>query len=287
MSEDQTMPTLDLENLADLEKKVERDCFLLTYQGKDRIVSSDTLRADLEKEDRSFVHVFSTGIFSLDAAVGKLESGELIAIGGPTKHGKTSLAQTLTANLARAGANCLWFTFEVPPRQFLAQMPPEFRFYLPRELTLSKTDWVRERIEEAVLKFKTRIIFIDNLHHLFDIAVSRNPSLDIGNIIRLLKRTAVEFNVVIFLLCHSRKPTEFKGEVQECSEWDLRDSSFVPQESDSTWMIQRKMDPSTKIYSQEALLKVCNHRRTGAMGVKVHLIKTGPFLEEDVAHYSN
>lgn len=258
---------------------------LKSYDGPDRVVASDALREEFKNRPKKS-YSFPTGLANLDEAIGSLESGELIAIGGPTKNGKTLLAQTITANLSAAGTGCLWFSFEVPERQFLSQMHESVKFYLPRELKQSSLGWLRERILEAKFKNNARVVFIDNLHHLVDFTTVRNVSLDLGVIIRALKRMAIELNVVIAVLCHSKKPAVDKsGNVPEVSEWDLRDSSFIPQECDSTIMVQRKLSKETGEVQNTAIVKVCLHRRTGTMGRVIHVVKVGDRLEEDVRVY--
>lgn len=266
--------------------RIKHEMELATYIGPDMIISADEMREHLGKDKRN-TFSFPTGIVGLDELVKNVESGELIALGGPTKHGKTLLAQTLTVNFQRVGIPCLWFTFEVPERQFLAQIDPKAVFYLPKALKSYDMKWVEDRIIEGKMKKDTRIVFIDNLHHLVDMLNMKNISLDMGNIIRRLKRLAISENVVIFVLCHSRKPNDDGATPREVSEWDLRDSSFIPQESDSTWMIQRKMDRETKRFLTSCFVKICNHRRTGAMAEKVHLIRMGNVLVEDDAYYAD
>lgn len=266
------------------ESIAEREARLAAYNGPDAVITAAEMRDRVAKMPK-IANSFSTGLYRLDEAVGEIQTGELIALGGMTKHGKTLLAQTITINLAKAGVPCLWFTFEVPVPQFLSQIPPDVHFYLPAKLDPYRLEWFEERVMESHLKYGTRVVFADNLHHLFDFALSRNPSIDIGIIIRALKRMAVNLNVVVFILCHSKKPGDSKI-VTDPSEWDLRDSSFIPQESDSTWMIQRKQEKETKEFTNRCFLKICNHRRTGTMSRKIHLIKTGQMLEEDVTHYS-
>ena len=249
------------------------------YSGPDRIISSTEAREKIASQPKA--ELFATGFRTLDETINGLEAGELISIGGPTKHGKTLLAQTITVNLTDLSVPCLWFTFEVPVPQFMKQMPEKTVFYLPAELKIHDIDWIKKRVIESSFKFQTKVIFIDNLHHLFDISQSRNTSLDIGNLIRQLKRLAIGTETVIFLLCHSRKPSDASGQYKEQTEWDLRDSSFIPQESDSTWMIQRRMNPKTMEFSDAANLRVCNHRRTGAMGRTISLRKRGSILVEE------
>lgn len=258
---------------------------LLDYSGADNIITSDEMRALLSTQHNTRRHM-DIGLGRLNSIVQGIESGELIAIGGPTKHGKTLLCQTITRNLAEQGHKSLWFSFEVPVVQFLRQIPESVSFLLPKELRQKDMSWILDRMGEAKVKYDCSVVFIDNLHHLVDLGSSRNVSLDIGVTIRLLKRIALGLDIVIFILCHSKKPYETKGLPPEPSEWDLRDSSFIPQESDTTWMIQRCLDASslTNSYTTKSRVKVCNHRRTGAMNEVVPLVKIGQSLEEDLTH---
>lgn len=262
-----------------LEKK------LFGYAGDDRVITSDDMRAVIAALPKPSFS-FSTGLSRLDELMGRVETGELIAIGGPTKNGKTLLAQTMTEGFTADGAHCIWFSFEVPVRQFMTQIDEHVKFYLPQDLKQADLEWLRDRILEGKLKYDTRIVFLDNLHHLVDFATAKNVSVDLGVVIRCLKRMAIELNVAIFVLCHSRKPEIApNGFIREVTEWDLRDSSFIPQECDSTIMVQRKINKDTKEFTAQAIVKVCLHRRTGTMGRKVHVIKTGERLEEDVTIY--
>lgn len=269
---------------------IAKESALEKYAGDDKVVLASALAQKFLNEPKKS-YSFSTGMGRLDALLGNLETGELIAIGGPTKNGKTTLAQTWTLNLGSNGIRCLWFSFEVPMRQFLQQigsmgdLGPDFDFCTPQTLKLSDKNWLRDRIIESKLKHNSRVIFIDNLHHLLDFANLKNVSLDLGVVIRDLKRMAVELNVVIAVLCHSKKGENAEGVQKEVSQWDIRDSGFITQESDATIMVQRKQDGQRR-YSTQAIVKLCNHRRTGKMDEIVHVIRTNHGLEEDEQYYS-
>ena len=177
---------------------------LREYNGPDQVISSYELEAKLTEQRDSVLNVKS-GIPSLDRYIDGFRDGELYAISGPTKNGKTLLAQTLTANFSSQSVFPLWFTFEVPARQFLSQFDELPYFYMPQKLKANALDWVQERALESLAKHRTRVIFIDHLHYLFDIARARNTSLEIGSIIRTLKTLAVNHGFCIFLLCHTTK----------------------------------------------------------------------------------
>ena len=241
------------------------------YAGPDRVLSSHEMQLLLEEQKSGFVKVKSR-IPSLDRLVEGFRDGELITISGPTKNGKTLLAQTLTANFCRQQEFPLWFSFEVPARQFLDQFPDLPLFYLPKELKPHVFAWLEERIQESFLKFHTRIIFIDHLHFLFDMARARNPSIEIGTVIRRLKTIATSRNFVVFLLCHTTKGKGAEGLSYE----NIRDSSFISQESDCVLMVKRTPENG----ENTARVSIEFHRRTGVMEKTIDLEKIGGFLRE-------
>lgn len=244
---------------------------LVDYEGEDRIVSSHEMSLKLKESPDSIIQVKSF-IPSLDSVIEDFRDGELIIISGPTKNGKTLFAQTLTANFTKQQYFPLWFSYEVPARQFLSQFPDLPLIYLPKRLKAHALPWVEERIQESFLKFHTRIIFIDHLHFLFDMARTRNPSIEIGTVIRKLKTLAVNNGLIIFLLCHT---TKGKSE-NDLSYESIRDSSFISQESDSVLMIKRTPEKG----ENAARLRVEFHRRTGVLEKVIDLVKVSGYLRE-------
>ncbi len=241
---------------------------LAEYQGEDRILSAHEISLTFKEKGEYSINAMS-GIPSLDYYCQGFRDGELITISGKTKNGKTLLAQTLTVNFTKKNLFPLWFSFEVPVRQFISQFDSVPFVYMPSKLKAHAMDWLEERIMESFLKYDTRIVFIDHLHYLFDIQKSRNPSLDIGAIIRRLKSIAVQNEFVIFLLCHTSKS---EAESYE----SIRDSSFVAQESDCVIMIKRTPDDG----ENAARLRVEFHRRTGVIEKVVNLVKVDGLLQE-------
>ena len=243
---------------------------LRQYQGEDQIVSSWDMAEILKQEPAP--HVFNSKIPGLEKAIEGFEPGELIAISGPRKGGKTLLAQSLTKNFIEQEVKSLWFSYELITRQFIDRWPDLPFFLLPQKLKPYALNWMKERIFEALAKYGIGAVFIDHLHFLFDMARSRNASLEIGQIIRWLKSLAVELNLVIFILCHLQKiPLD-----KEPDDSNIRDSSFVSQESDTGLMIWRVHKTEN-----EAALKVCYARRTGAWEKPpIPLIKVKGLLQE-------
>ena len=242
---------------------------LRDYHGEDEVITSLEL-LDLIKKQVPIEPIYSK-LPTLDKVLDGFEPGEVIAISGPTKGGKTLLGQTLTTNFEEQNIRSLWFSYELTPRQFLSRFEEIPFFLIPKMLKAYALDWMQERILEATHKYGIRVVFIDHLHFLFDIARSKNTSLEIGQIMRWLKTIAIELNVIIFLLCHFQK---IRSD-DEPDHSNIRDSSFVAQESDTGLVLWRVKDSEN-----HAWLKVCYSRRTGTLEKKIKIVKINNLLRE-------
>ena len=244
---------------------------LKKYAGDDRVVTSyDMLDHFHEQRQTVAIRSMQSQIPGLDFYIEGFFGGELTVISGPTKNGKTLLAQTFTDAFEKQKKHCLWFTFEVPAEQFLAQFDPLPFFIMPMQLRGNSLHWLRQRIFEAQLKYGLDAVFIDHLHFLIDMS-RHNISLEIGHVMRELKRMALEFNVCFFLMAHMGK-VKHEGELDNDS---LRDSSFVAQEADNVFFVKRSPHEDN-----QAILKITANRRKGVMNKKVYLVKVGKYLRE-------
>lgn len=244
---------------------------MLDYSGKDQVLPFAVLR-EKYKSDKSIVR-FTTGFPNVDKHLGGgLALGELYVVSGETKNGKSLLLQSLTKNLEMQQANPLWFQFEVPPRQFFLQFPTLPTGFMPNELTPYSLPWIEQRIQESHEKYNTRVVFIDHLHYLFDMAKTKNSSLEIGSLIRHLKRIAVTKEMVIFLACHTTKKNKDRT-TENIDYGAIRDSSIISQESDSVFMIARGDDNMAQI-------KIEFHRRTGVRNKIIDIGKIEGWLVE-------
>lgn len=241
------------------------------YHGEDEVITSFDMLDLLSKQPKE--KILMSKLPFLDKLINGFETGELVIISGERKNGKTLLAQTLTYSFLEQDIRSLWFSFELTPRQFLRCFPaPIPLFCMPKKLKPFALSWIKQRVEEAIEKYKIQVVFIDHLHFLFDLALRQNASISIGQVIRFLKTMAIELQIVVFLICHMQKIDKGK----EPSDRDYRDSSFIGQESDTGLIIWR----CPKQGENYAKLKVAYSRRTGALEKKIKLIKTGGFLRE-------
>ena len=240
------------------------------YEGDDKIISSEELREEIEAEKEKDHLMIYTKIPALDRIIDGFREGNLVVVSAPTKMGKTTLCQTFTIEFAKQDMNCLWFSYEVPMYEFMNKFgdnPP--LFYLPKQLKGNTMTWLEERIVESIAKFNTKVVFIDHLHYIVDMnARNQNMSLQIGSVMRFLKKIALKYNIVIFIVAHMKH-------IKLTSEPDLddlRDSSFIGQEADIVLMMWRLKISDTEM-SNEANLVVRAHRRTGENGL-IKLIHT-------------
>jgi len=243
---------------------------LQKYEGADRVISSHEMKESLKSKPE--VPRVKLNFPSLDKKMEGLEPGELNVISGPTKEGKTTLAQTFTANLIKKDIKSLWFTYELPAKQFLEKFPELPLFYLPRQLPSYALEWIEKKIIEAKLKYGVKAVFIDHLHYLVPFSKVVNMSLVIGGVMRELKRLAREHEVMIFLIAHTQK---IKIN-QEPSLSDIRDSSFISQEADFVLMIWRLYEKDKKgdlISTNQGKIKLAANRRTGeVVYLKIQLV---------------
>lgn len=237
---------------------------LRDYNGEDRIITSYDLEEIIKNDIKNENKVYSK-MPVLDDALDGFEGGELIAISGKRKNGKTLLAQTLTVNFQHQDIKSLWFSYEMTPKQFLRSFKDEVPYFLcPMTLKAYSMPWVIERILEALAKYGISVVFIDHLHFLFDMARSKNTSLEIGQVVRELKAIAIKYNLIIFLMAHMKK-VDFE---KEPTDGDIRDSSLLSSESDTGLILWR-----IKNTENRAVLKVSYSRRTGVMEKKINIIK--------------
>jgi replicative DNA helicase len=265
-------------NFSKVSKILDQEDKFLNYDRFDKVVSSDEMSEKIAKEPENPVS-FKSGIPTLDSYIERFEGGEMIIVSGKTKNGKTTFAQTLTKNFHDKGIFSLWFSYEMPTRQLLRKFPKQTLFFLPQVLADKNLDWIENRIYEAKLKFGVQAVFIDHLHFVVDLAAN-NPSWEVGRVVRYVKKLAVKHNVVIFLLAHLKK-VKLENRMPDID--DLRDSSFIAQDSDGVFFMTRSFYEDTdgvKIYGDMSKLTVAVHRESGTMEKSIDLIyKDNKFYE--------
>jgi replicative DNA helicase len=254
-----------------IKDRIEEEKALFEYAGPDQVLPSKSVYSLLNEQAKNKVDL-SSGIAALEEKIYGFWGGELTVISGPTGHGKTLLCQSLTNNFSNFGHRSLWFSYEVPAKQFIEQFGgPLELMYMPNILQANSLHWIRQRILEAKLKYQIEAVFVDHLHFLADVMISRNPSLEIGQVMRIVKRWALEFNVCFFLIAHTTKTNP--DVTRELGLGDVRDSSFIEQEADNVFYVWRSKEKNG------AWLKIAKNRRMAVYNEKIELVKDGLFLK--------
>jgi replicative DNA helicase len=261
----------------DIYALMEQEEKLKKYTGEDEVVLSHDLLEILDARSQEEHEVsMQSGFPSLDRVIHSFLGGELIVISGPTKHGKTLLAQTFTRNFYEQGKSSLWFSYEVPTHQFLKQFGDQLpAFVVPKTLKENSFSWIIERTHEAKLKFGISSVFIDNTHNIVNLTTHQLSQV-IGELLKAAKRMALQFNVAVFMLHHITKSKLDDNEALDSSL--LRDSSLVAQTADTVMFVRRDSDQI--INPNKSYLKVTENRRYGVMNHITTMVKIGNFLEE-------
>lgn len=208
------------------------------------------------------VQGISSRYLSLDNMTKGFVDGEMTVIGGQTSHGKTQLAMNIAYNVAKNGDPVLFVTMEMTKAQltsrFMKIAEPQTLTGLPinyqKTHDLPHTDiyyLVKKAVEQG-----NKMIVVDHLHYFS--RETEYSSEMIGRIVKDFKIAAVENEVPIVLISHVRKLKESqRPEIQ-----DLRDSSFIAQDTDIVLMVWK----DTSIESdalEEVEVAVLKNRQRG------------------------
>ena len=259
------MTEQDIKKIKIYSSKEER---LAQYNGEDRVISSYEFEKELQEAKNKEIITFKSEIPTLDQYTGGFETGELVVVSGFTGNGKTSFCQSLTVAFEKQNIKVLWFSYEMPAKQFFSKFPGLPLFYLPRQTKERALEWIEDRIIEAKVKYEIKVVMIDHLHFLVDLIKMKHPSLEIGTIVRSLKGLAMKHNIVIFLIAHTSMPKSKDSPGLE----DIRDSSFVTQEADAVLVVHRILPKGKSIYGNESWITILKHRRMGTIGRRVKVL---------------
>lgn len=254
------------------------------YEGDDQVISSEEFIKKIKSRPEE--EKLKTGFRDLDYILDGFRLSQLVTLCGPTKTGKTTFAMELTIRMREH--NPMWIPFEEGAEELITkfldrkEQPPQF--YTPEHLTSKTIDWIEQKIVESIAKYNTKVVFIDHLHFIVPFTVERHD-LAVGRTMRELKGLAKRWNVCIFILAHLKKTKLTEQPTLE----DIRDSSFVAQESDTVMMIWRRskrVNGKMEI-TNDSGLSIQANRRTGKTGNIEMVFKDGRFLEKawEVEHY--
>jgi replicative DNA helicase len=211
------------------------------YNGDDKVVSFKEVY-DRIKTGEVIKKIF-TGWTKLDDIVTGFRAKQLIIMSGIMKHGKTSFAMDLTTRLSEY--HPMWLAQEESVEElmekFIERNEEAPHGYGPENATFVKTDWVEQKIIEGIVKYDTKIIFIDNLDFIRPTENNKNDSKAdrIEQTVRELKSIAKKWNVVIILIVHVTKAS--KADNNPTFE-DLKGSVSIGQLADKAIIVWRETE---------------------------------------------
>lgn len=249
------------------------------YAGEDRVISSLEIAKRLKTlPPPPWIKSRITG---LDSILTGFLPNQVITLAAPTKHGKTSFCVELTVRWPELAP--LWLPLEESAEELIQkfldrdQEPP--LFFTPSVTSGDTLLWVEKKIVESIAKFGTKVVFLDHLHRVVSFKGER-IDLRIGETMQGLKQIAKKWGVTIFVIVHLKKTfLESQPEIE-----DLRDSSFIAQESDTVLMLWRESwrDEGGEVQiSERANLSVQANRRTGKTGNVKLIFKNGRYYEQE------
>jgi replicative DNA helicase len=108
-----------------------------------------------------------------------------------------------------------------------------------------------------------KVEFIDHLHFIVPFSAERQD-LRIGETMRALKQLAEKWNMLIILIADLKKTRVDRAPDLE----DLRDSSFIAQESDTVILLWRESIRTDRevVITDNVTVSVQANRRTGKTG---------------------
>lgn len=230
---------------------------------------------EMLKAQRGERDYFPVGYELFDEAMaGGVAFGDFVVIGGRPGEGKTTLAQNFSFHLAKLMLPQLWFSYEMDLQEIwdkfkVMSINEDFLSFVPLKLVSGQIDWVEKRILEGVLKHNVKVVFIDHLGFLAPKATGssaeRNYAIYLTQIAEQLKQLARQYNVIIFLLAHTRK-TKDELELE-----DFAYTSGLQQYADFAFMIERERERRKNLLSQDtgdrftpfSKISLAKNRRTG------------------------
>lgn len=251
---------------------------LRIYEGEDKIISFSDIAEKIKNQPEQVKMMSGWG--GLDEILSGFRPQQLVVVSALTKSGKTSWLMDLTTRLKEF--NPTWFPFEESAEELIMKYverkeePPHA--FTPTFMKGNTTQWIEERIVEAIAKFGTKMIVIDQLDFIVPFN-NDNHSLRVAQAMRDLKAIAKKWNILIFIICHLVKTKMSEQPTLE----DLKGSSSIGQEADTVILLWREMkkEKGQVVITNNVNVSVQANRRTGRTGNVKMIYDNGKFSEQD------
>lgn len=243
----------------------------------------EELKKDVEKYRLNFLSDtqegvietrYKTGFIQFDSILvdedrrgideGGIALGEFVAVAGRPKNGKTLFTAQIAGNLARQGLPVLWLFYEGKQSKLKKVVSragaPDGTVIIVEcskgEVLISRIDWICEQLKRSQEQFGVKVLVIDNLDFLDLPEGTKNngeyESMRI--IIPTLAKIAVQYEIILILVAHVRKPTNTGGSPRRPYMYDIAGTSQVDRLCDIGFIVDRDKHsdgvflPTTSIY---------------------------------------
>ena len=258
---------------------------LARYDGKDQVVCSAEIVSQLK--DKPLPEPIPTNHKSLDNIIRGFYPGQHIVFSAPPKSGKTSFILDLIDRMK--SSNPTFIAMEQPAEELVSMMLERElevpHFITPRYNQEETMDWITQRVTESVIKYDTKVVFLDHFGYIKPSGNFYTLQLQIKDTLHRIKRLAVELDVAIVSIVHIRKinPTEIP------TVDDILDSAGFHQEADTIVMLWREAyieNKETK-WSNKVLCSVQANRRNGDTGSFRMKYENYRFIEDPNIHFEH
>lgn len=243
--------------LEELKKKA------LAYSGEDEVVPFEVIAERVRNEPETFQ--IMSGWPEFDKIIRGFRPQQLVVVSALTKSGKTQWCMDLTSRISDYAP--LWLPFEESAEELIRKCiergiePP--KGFTPSIMKGGELKWVESKIVEGIVKYDSKIVFIDHLDFLVPFGAD-NHALRMADTMRTLKGFAKKWGVCIVIICHL---TKVKMDTMPTLE-DLRGSSAIGQEADTAIILWRETERSKKelTITSNVVVSVQANRRHGTTG---------------------
>jgi predicted ATP-dependent serine protease len=215
--------------------------------------------------------VFDEAMKAHDKDNGGVRNGDLVVITGISGMGKTTFMQNIALNLNKINIPSVFFSYEVLIDHLYAKFKlmgfnDDNVIYAPKKIITGNLNWIKEKVQEAKEKYYAKAIFIDHIDFLSPANKTNSDQLRmmLRNITQELKTIALEEEIIIFLVAHTKKVEGREVEMQ-----DVAESSGIYQLADYVFSVARGVDEVQdgnkiiKIFTDEGIIKLLKNRLTG------------------------
>lgn len=249
-------------------------------ESKYKLVTLDKVICDTNYEQR-----YSLGVQALDDAMrdedffstdvqGGLALGEFLAISGRPGNGKTLFAAQITQAMQAQNIKSLWFSYEAKLKKLkriFEKLGADTRLIASIEIEknipmLGNINWIEYYVEQAV-KQGVRLVVIDNLDFLETrndrvANYSQNQQAFLSSIVAELSKMALQYQIMIILIAHVRKPQSQGFKVKRPFLYDIAGTSSVERLCNFGIIIDREAD-NDENYSNKSFIYLDKNRESG------------------------